>query len=337
MIVEVLNDETAAVAGAAVVTDWEAPEAKWLEDRRSGIGGSDVLAALGFSTYASPWEVWREKTGKSPIDTASPSEAASLGTALEPWLIAQAPSKLGAPVYTTAARTYAHPEHWWRRCSPDGVTADGRIVEAKTAGLASGFGTPPGWADGSVPLGYELQVRWSMHVMDAPAAEVIALVAGLGLIHRTIERDLAIETSLVNQVSAWWRTHIVEGAEPPLGGLDAQMIADLYPRVNRESVDLDDTDALKHWEIYLAAHERETAAKAEKAAAGAELKALIGDAYAARVEGNTIATWGQTAGKVNYARLLAELTPELEAAGIAVPDPDDYRGAPGRRLNVKEL
>lgn len=122
-----------------------------------------------------------------------------------------------------------------------------------------------------------------------------------------------------------------------MGGLDAAAIADLYPRVARESVDLDNTDALKWWEIYLAEHERETAATAAKQAAGAELKALIGDAYEARVEGNVIATWGETAGRVNYARLLADLTPELEANGIEVPDPEDYRGAPGRRLNVKEL
>jgi putative phage-type endonuclease len=336
MIVEILPSGRAAV-GAPVVTDWDDSDVEWLEGRRSGLGGSDILPLLGFSSYTSPWEVWREKTGKSEIDTESPSEAATLGTALEPWLIAHAPTKLGVPVYTTSARTYAHPEHPWRRCSPDGVTADGRIVEAKTAGLASGFGTPLGWADDSVPLGYELQVRWSMHVMDAPAAEVVALVAGLGFIHRTIERDLAIEATMVGQISAWWRTHIVEGVEPPLGGTDAEIIAELYPRVNRESIDLDETDALKWWEIYLAAHERETAAKHEKAAAGAELKALIGDAHTARVEGAVIATWGQTAGKVNFSRLLEELTPELEAAGIEVPDPEDYRGAPGRRLNVKDL
>jgi putative phage-type endonuclease len=337
VIVAVRADETAAVAGVAVVTGWDGTEEQWLEDRRSGVGGSDVLSLLGFSQYRSPWEVWREKTGQSPIDTASPSAAADLGNALEPWLIEQAEGLIGVPAYRTVTRTYGHADHPWRRCSPDGVTADGRLVEAKTAGLASGFGTPAGWADGGVPLGYEFQVRWGLHVMDAPAAEVIALVAGLGLVRRTVERDMRVESKMVAQVAAWWERHIVEGVEPNLSGADASIIAELYPRPERASVDLDDTDALKHWEVYLAAREQETEAKALKEAAGAELKALIGDAVEGRVEGNVIATWGSTAGKVNYARLLDDLTPELEAAGIAVPNPDDYRGADGRRLNVKEL
>jgi hypothetical protein len=142
---------------------------------------------------------------------------------------------------------------------------------------------------------------------------------------------------MVRQVSAWWQRHVVEGVEPDLSGADATVIAELYPRAERESVDLDDTDALEHWELYLAAHERAKEAEAKKDRAGAELKALIGDAKVGRVGGNIIATWPEVKGKVNFSRLLEELAPDLEAAGIEVPDPEDYRGAPTRRLNVKEI
>jgi putative phage-type endonuclease len=337
MIVDVTPGRNALVENAVPVTGWDATEERWLEDRRSGVGGSDVLSLLGFSQYRSPWEVWREKTGRAPIDTASPSAAADLGNALEPWLIEQAESLIGVPAHRTATRTYGHADYPWRRCSPDGVTADGQLVEAKTAGLASGFGTPKGWADDAVPLGYEFQVRWGLHVMDAPAAEIIALVSGLGLIRRTVERNLRIESKMVAQVEAWWQRHVVEGVEPDLSGADAAVIAEMYPRAERESVDLDDTDALEHWEIYLAARERAQEAEAEQERAGAELKALIGDAKVARVDGNVIATWPEVKGKVSLSRLLTDLTPALERAGIPVPDPEDYRGAPTRRLNVKEL
>jgi putative phage-type endonuclease len=332
-----LAERQARVLDAVPVTTWEATETEWLQDRRSGLGGSDVSAALGFSRYTSAWEVWREKTSRSDINTESPSEAAALGTALEPWLVEQASEILGVPVYRSAHRTYAHPDHAWRRCSPDGIVADGRIVEAKTAGLASGFGTPPGWSDGGVPLGYEFQVRWSMHVMDAPAAEIIALVAGMGIVHRTIDRDAAIEATLVAQLQAWWTRHIVHDQEPAFGAGDAAILAELYPTVEQESVELDDTDALGHWEIYLAAREREAAAKAEKEAAGAALKQLLGGAGKGTVEGNTIVTWPEVKGKVQYTRLLADLTPALEAAGIAIPNPENYRGAPSRSLKVKDL
>lgn len=328
----------AFIENAVPITDWDAPDEQWLEDRRSGVGGSDVLSLLGFSKYRSPWEVWREKTGQSPIDTESPSAAASLGTALEPWLIEQASTVLEIPVYRTATRTYGHSEYPWRRCSPDGVTADGRLVEAKTAGLASGFGTPPGWADDGIPLGYEFQVRWGLHVMGAPAAEIIALVAGLGLIRRTVQRDMKIEAAMVRQVSAWWHKHVVEGVEPDLTGADAAVIAELYPTADaKKEVRLDETDALEHWELYLASQEREKAAKTEKERAGAQLKALLGDATKGLVDGNVIVAWPEVKGKVNHSRLLADLTPALEAAKIPVPDPEDYRGPRTRRLSVKEL
>ena len=333
MIVELTPEGAAAVKGPHPVSTWDDSESAWLADRREGLGGSDILAVLGFSTYTSPWEVWREKTGASELDTEPPSHAAELGNSLEPWILAQAPGLLGEAAYRTLHRTYAHPDHWWRRCSPDGILADGRLVECKTAGLASGFGTPPGWADDSVPLGYEFQVRWGLHVMDAPAAEIIALVAGLGLVRRTVTRDMGIEVKLVRQVAAWWDTHVIGHEEPAMSPGDARVLAELYPTVERESVDLDDTNALEHWEIYLAAREREKTARREKEAAGAELKALLGDAAAGRVEGNVIATWNETKGQVNYTRLLAD----LEAEGADIPDLDDYRNPPSRSLNVKDL
>lgn len=326
----------AFIENAAPVTDWDASEEEWLNDRRSGLGGSDVDAALGFSLYRSPWEVWREKTGRSEIDTASPSEAAALGTALEPWLIEQASNLLEADVHRTATRTYAHPDFLWRRCSPDGVTEDGRLVEAKTAGLAGGFGTPRGWSDNGLPRAYEFQVRWSMHVMDAPAAEVIALVAGMGLVRRTVQRDFGIEFRLVAQLAEWWDRHVVAGEEPPFGAGDAAVLAELYPTVEREEVYLDGTDATVHWETYLAAREREKAAKAEKDAAGAALRALLGDAEKGLVEGTVIATLGEKKSKVDYSLLLADLAPALKAAAIPMPDPEDYRGPSTRSLNVKE-
>src|SRR5699024_414555 len=124
---------------------------------------------------------------------------------------------------------------------------------------------------------------------------------------RTITRDMGIEAKLVRQVSSWWGRHVVGGDEPAMGPGDAAVLAEIYPRVERDSVDLDDTDALEHWEVYLAALEREKDARREKESAGAELKALLGDAEVGRVEGNVIATWSESSGRVNYARLLADL------------------------------
>lgn len=315
------------------VIGWEPGRAEWLEARKQGMGGSDIGAVLGFSVYRSPWDVWAEKTNVKHWQDEN-SDAAALGTALEPWLRDQAVAVVGEPATETEYRTYAHDEHPWRMCSPDGIFADGRLLECKTAGLGSGFGTPRGWDAGSLPLGYELQVRWSLHVMDAPAAEVVALVAGMGLIRRTVTRDVGIELDLVAQVSTWWEKHVVGGEEPALGARDAEVMQLLYPRTERDLVDLTHTDAMDHWHAYRHAAAREKAAAAAKAEAAANLARLIGDAERGLVEEQCIATYSERRGAVEWPRLVAEFA---EQTGADSPDPDDYRRPGSRVLKVKDL
>ena len=141
-----------------------------------------------------------------------------------------------------------------------------RIIELKTAGLASGYGIPHGWDDDGLPLGYEIQARWQMHVMDAATVEVVGLVAGLGVVHRTVHRDLDIELDLVAQVEAWWQRFVLGGEEPPFEVADKDTVAYLFPTPDGESVDLDHTDAPS-----LLARRRGTA-KAQVALGNTQLK-----------------------------------------------------------------
>lgn len=39
---------------------------KWLEERRTGLGGSDIAAILGLNPYESPYTVWADKLGLLP-------------------------------------------------------------------------------------------------------------------------------------------------------------------------------------------------------------------------------------------------------------------------------
>lgn len=323
---------TQTLAHPVPTIGWDATETDWINTRKTGLGGSDILAVLGFSNYRTPWDVWAEKTGvRSWQDQGS--HAADLGTDLEPWLAQQAARILGMPVIKTEYRTYQHPHHPWQRCSPDGMVTDGRLAEYKTAGLASGFGTPNGWADGGVPLGYEFQVRWSLYVMDAPAAEIIGLIAGMGLVHRTVTRDTAIEHELVTQVTDWYERHIVRGEEPALGAADNEVMARLYPRSNGREVDLsNEPEAVELWNAYRQGRDLEAHGKQQKETAGAGLKKLLGHNDRAVVDGNLIATWSNKKGSVDWPALVADLAAKH---GIPVPNPDAYRKPSTRSLNVK--
>lgn len=329
-------------------------------------GSADVAALLGFDRYRSPWTVWADKTGHPlyhPDRTESPAMA--LGIALEPWLREQAGPLIHPErecvAERPAYRVYAHPEHDWRVAAPDGWVRytspweqrdgykvvvypglDGsgpELIETKTAGLISG--RTRGWSDDAVPLYYDLQCRWQMHVMSSPVCHLVGLVVGRGLVHYPIVRDMEVEADLVEQVSAWWERHIVGGDEPPLGGRDAAVVAALYPRVQRKTVDLDDTDALDLWRTYRDARDQEKEAAARKDEAGIALKALIGDAHEARVDGRPIATWGERKGRVDWEAIARELYQLLTTdAPYEVPKIEDLadqrRGPTSRALTIKE-
>lgn len=321
------------VAAPVGIIGWDLGDDAWREARKGGLGGSDISAVLGFSGYTSPWAVWAEKTGVRSWRDEDSSAAADLGCELEPWLLAKAARLLGVEVRQSEFRTYAHPQHRWRTCSPDGVSELG-LVELKTAGLASGFGAPHGWADGGTPLGYEFQCRWSMHVMDVDRIDLVGLVAGMGVLHRTFLRDLAVEADLVDQVSDWYRRHVVEGVEPPLGAVDNDNILRRFPTTTGQTVDLSATDAIELHAAYLDARRRESAAKADKEAAGAALKNLIGAGEVGVVDDREIAKWSAKKGHVDWPALIAEL---VETHGFPAPNPEQYRKPSSRSLHVKEI
>ncbi|GGM53792.1 YqaJ viral recombinase family protein [Dactylosporangium sucinum] len=323
-----------AVLGLAPVplVGWDAGDDAWHAARARGVGASSAATVLGFIKWRTPWQVWAEKTGaRRPPDELS--TAADLGNDLEPWLLNQASKLLRQPVARTGHRLYAHPVHQWRLCSPDGhVRGDGRLVELKTAGLASGWGIPDGWDDDRLPLGYEIQARWQMHVMDSPAVEFVALVAGLGVIHRTVTRDRDVEEDLVTQVDDWWQRFVIGGEEPPFEVADKKTVAYLYPLPTRESVDLDRTDAPSLLARRKAATERRKAAETDLDLIDTRLKALLGDHDEGRIDGRVAYTWAAKKGAVDWKRLYADAVDK----GADLPDPETYRKPSTRSLNVKD-
>lgn len=315
------------------VIGWDATRKEWLEARRPGLGASDVAAVLGFSRYTTPWQVWAAKNDVRHVEDTQ-TAAAELGDDLEPWLLGQAARILGRPVERTPARLYRDPQHPWRMASPDGVVAGvAELVECKTAGLASGYGYPDGWTEDSIPLGYEIQARWQLITMQAERVHVVGLVAGMGVVHHVVERDLGIENELLAQVGEWWQHHMVDGVEPPLGAGDGDVLRAMYPRPTANEIDLDDTDAAEIAARYRTFRTAESEAKAAKKAEGARLQALLKEHAIGLIEGRPIVTWDTQNNTVDWEQLARDMAAQHD---INLPDPETYRRRPKRVLGVKE-
>lgn len=307
----------------------------WLAARRTGITASEVAAILGYSNYQTPWGVWMEKTGGH---TSNPSShAIDIGVALEPWLIAQAAHNLGCPVRRTTHRLYANTTHPWMLASPDAEAhpEDGEPygVEAKTAGIAGGFGPPTGWADGGTPLTYQFQAHWQMAVMGWRKVVIVALVANMGLLFREILRDPTVEAMLAAQVGDWHRTHMVGGVEPNLTARDNSIIDDMYtPTGGTVILDGHPTAAAIMAE-YAAAQLAEKAAKKRVDTAAAELKHILGDNTVGTIDDKPVITWKPTVGRIGWKAVASTLAADagLDLNMVA----EAHRGDPTRILKVK--
>lgn len=318
-------------------------DTEWLEARNCGISASDVAACLGYGQYCTPWEVWAEKTGLRPRSVDANKEAIRLGVALEPWLLVQAGHLIGVKVKHTEHRLYAHPTDRWQLASPDGIAipTDGEPygIEAKTAGLAGGFGVPKGWDDDRVPLGYEFQARWQMRVMGWRKVVIVALVANLGLRTYVIRRDHRIELDMVEQVREWYDRHVVGRVEPPLMAQDSDLLNDIYPTPAEGHLPLDDNrDIVELVMSYQDAAARSKASKVDKETAEAGIKRILGNHCAGTIDGREIVTWKERRSNIRWADFVRDL---YETGGW---DPDDvetdaepYRNQPTRSLSIKGI
>lgn len=200
---------------------------QWHEDRRKGIGGSDVAAIMFLDPRRTPLQVWQEKVDP-PLRIERP--ATRRGKFLEAALIDHYCAKI-PPDQIDRAPTIVD---GWRRANLDaraiknGVRA---VVEAKTVNrnvFRAEWGEP--WTD-QVPDRYLCQGYWCAmldgaervdfvvavipddpdEVLGLSAAEVIAISD----VHvYQIVRRPDVEAAIVNAASTFWTDYVVPRRRP---------------------------------------------------------------------------------------------------------------------------
>jgi len=106
-----------------------------MKGRNTYLGASDIGAALGFSQYRTPYELWQFKTGRG----GEPRETGPMrrGKALEEDIIALLVARGGVRV-DDRQHEFVHPDLPWMRAHVDGIItlADGTkwILECKAPG-----------------------------------------------------------------------------------------------------------------------------------------------------------------------------------------------------------
>lgn len=201
-----------------------------LERRRHGLGGSDVSAILGVNPYATPLDVWADKTGKVPIRSVS-NEAMIWGSVLEPVIASEYARRTGVELDSVPEELtpLVHESRPWHMGTPDYLIKDRRNgLEIK----AVGFRSAGQWGDNGtdqIPAMYHIQCDWYSALMDYELWEVAALIGGQELRCYTIERSERLESMMLERAERFWYDHVQADVPPePIRESDKQAVARLF-------------------------------------------------------------------------------------------------------------
>jgi putative phage-type endonuclease len=229
-----LPSESNTLLDAVLLGDFANGSPEWHELRNEPgvIGGSDISACAGLSSWTSPITLWAKKTGQIP-DEVTPNMSMKLGTILEePILQLFADEHPELTILTTG--TWANKTYPWMRANPDGLylDADGNwgIVEVK---FSRDYWT-------AVPQSYRAQVLWYMKVFGIKQAKLVAL-AGSSYQEYDIEWD-QFEADTLFEAAIRFRQACLDLKMPDWDGSNSTLetVRALNPNIEDGEVDLDE-------------------------------------------------------------------------------------------------
>ena len=211
---------------------------RWLECRMHGpmgdipytVGGSDVAAVFGVSPWVTPMELWMIKKGRMKPAVKANAGQLMMGHLLEPVAAYWYGEKTGNKVEEDT-NLYQHADHPYALANFDRrfVRASDNepgILECKSCT----YHKADEWADGAVPLHYELQLRFYLAVADVDIGAFSAVWGNnpdIDLAMPEIVRDRAKEDMIFERLDEWiWS---LENDRPPT-------MADVAPKLALESL-----------------------------------------------------------------------------------------------------
>lgn len=278
------------------------------KERRNWIGASDAGAILGLSRYQSPYDIWLQKTGQ--LEDSKISDAADAGNRFESGVLDDAEEKLGKLERNlhvkAAALSFPMASNLDAR-----VVADGRPVEAKTAGL---FGPlTADWDEDSldgIPEFYHAQCQAHLLITDRDLCHVPAFLGGVGFRLFRIPRNEDFIKIIIDRCAAFWEC--VQSGNPPAFALPSYDVIRRVKRSPGKTISVP-VELVAQWR---AAKDLEKAAKerAEQTAAillAAMKDAEIGECQIGTVTHKLIERDGYTVKPTSFRQLNFKSKPQL--------------------------
>ena len=188
---------------------------EWLQYRRMGIGGSDAAAVCGVSPWKTARELYQEKAEGIFRDEPEKNWVAlEIGKRLEELVVQIFMRRTGLKPYAVR-KMFRHPFYPFMLADVDyfvKIGEDVYVVECKT----SFSYRMDEWADGNVPLHYELQGRHYAAVTNTKGVIFLCLHGNSEdtFLMRRIDRNLRQEADLIEQEAYFWNEFVLEKQAP---------------------------------------------------------------------------------------------------------------------------
>ena len=288
---------------APIATALPQTRAEWLEQRRTGIGGSDVAPILGLSPWRTPYQVWEDKTGRGEEQPDSP--ALYWGRLLED-PIRQAYADRTGLVVTKPDCMFSSATHPFMHANLDGIAQDGRLVEFKTSSRADGWGEE---GTDDIPEYYMTQVQHYMAVMEADRTDIGVLIGGRDFRIYTVAADKELQQMLIDEETKFWA--LVKTDTPPEVHSSSDAARRWQAATAKKVLDADAT-LLTAWQDLCAIRSQMDGLKAQEDELKATLMNGMQDAVTLKAFGKTLASWSlPSSRKTVDSKLLKEEYPEV--------------------------
>lgn len=301
---------------------------EWLEDRRKGIGGSDVATILGLNKYKSVYQLWLEKTDQIEV-TSAQSEAAYWGNTLEE-VVAEEFSKRTGKKVRRRNKVFEHSKYPFLRANIDrDIVGENAVLECKTANqfLANE------WDEDEIPIQYICQVQHYMNVLNLDYVYFAVLIGGQKFVWKKMERDQELIDMITEKLVEFWTENVEKGIEPAIDGLKAtsDFLTQRYLDTDESETELN--AAFDENIANLARLKGDKKIIEENIMLlENELKQALGKAEATiGITPNNIVSWKKTQSKRLDKKKLIDKYPDIAA------DEDIYSVSTTKRLTIKKM
>lgn len=260
---------------------------EWLEQRKKGIGGSEVAAIVGLSRFKSAYSVFLDKIGELPPIEDNPKMKA--GRVLEPVIADWFTDETGIKVQEQKW-IFQHSQYPFMLANID------RWVPGENAGLeiknTSEYNRQD-WFDGLteiIPVEYQLQSNHYMAVTNADKWYVAVLIGGWDFQWRVIERDEQLIKNLITIEQNFWDNHVLANVPPQVGSQDTDLLSNAFPRSNGSTMEISEA----YYELVknlLDAKSQHELAKVNYEEAKNRIKQLMGENELALWQGERFCSW----------------------------------------------